>query len=447
MSTLITPYATVTLTLPVRYTPENIVNLPDLQCTQFVTALQLPSSACPRFQLLSILNKNGQIDGLDARLLQAPYRLLLDAPMPIFNTIFAPLGLKFDHHPRWMMINFLLSVSAQLSDTLAEPSLMSDYEQFNGVPGLPSPILDTPPILDISASETVTSSETSDVSTVFSQVDTFTFTPSKTVVTSIDKIAYPLTRALSNETIASLRMNIHETLAARYGAHLPHLSTDLIRDTCYLIDEKFFHHYIRDTMAKKKYTLDYRLFKGTSTAGRMEQKQGTHFNIVMSRPIFTKLFTQGEKSVKSNGIKASTKLGAWIIVIEHEMTHLLMRITSSMSKNRGKAYSSHGACFKSLVDSFFRHGGIHHNLGDGDADVLAQKEVQREVDQARIISERRANLRIGDRVRVEFRDGTVERTVVKLNPKTVGVTHTNDVRNAKGRLAHVNVPYQFVHKI
>ena len=96
----------------------------------------------------------------------------------------------------------------------------------------------------------------------------------------------------------------------------------------------------------------------------------TH-TIRISQHMIGKLFTKGEKSIKSNGLIIMDRLAGLMNVFEHEITHLYCNLkgyTRKIKKGQGKMYySPHGKLFQELVFRFFGHTDFRHDFNNGEA--------------------------------------------------------------------------------
>lgn len=90
--------------------------------------------------------------------------------------------------------------------------------------------------------------------------------------------------------------------------------------------------------------------------------------ISISRLIFDKLYMNGEKSYLSNGLLCYNRLSALTNVFEHELIHLIIKITDVKEQ-------SHGPTFQKLAKDLFGHTDFRHNFGSGEGtELLKMKE-------------------------------------------------------------------------
>ena len=416
-----TPHGTVTLAVNQRYTPEQIIHLSDELAAQFMSVFQLQDPRCPRFQILAVLHAAGLVDNMRSELLALPYAYLLDNEVAGF---FAVLG-DFSALPRWTLLQCLLVLRAQ-------PEVTVNDQTRRWIAGyLPS-----------CRESSVLSAQPSSYEECFQHKSPSGLrhsTPLGPV-----QFTYPVPAQFSEEEIKHKRWQVYTALQARYGHQLPVLSVDLVRDTFTHIDHYFFGGVLKEKIAQQNWIMNYTLSKGTKTAGCIKRKGGT-CTLAMSRPIFTNLRIDAQVKVvqPDPNVHTSTKLGAWITVVEHETIHLLMALIPNLSSREGD-YTPHGKCFRHLSAAIFNQSGIYHSLGLGDVETITRKKEEK----SNLLTDKKAQLRVGDRVQVRFKEGVRERIVVKLNPKTVGVSRTGNPLNPKtGNLQHMNVPYVHVTKI
>jgi len=81
--------------------------------------------------------------------------------------------------------------------------------------------------------------------------------------------------------------------------------------------------------------------------------------ILISRPIFSELFSNGLSKECSNGLVCTDKLACLLITLEHEIVHLIIDIFCPQLEN------GHGTDFQNRVEALFGQTDTKHTLGKG----------------------------------------------------------------------------------
>lgn len=138
-----------------------------------------------------------------------------------------------------------------------------------------------------------------------------------------------------------------------------------------LYDKQCFNNQLSNMLTEKKRKIEF----GTMIIS--EHKAGDHcrkgniHTIRISSSMIGNLFTNGERSIKANGIIIYDRLGAIITIFEHEIMHLYCSLKDYIRKIKqgpGKMYySPHGKLFQELVFRYFGHTDFRHNFDQGEA--------------------------------------------------------------------------------
>jgi hypothetical protein len=102
--------------------------------------------------------------------------------------------------------------------------------------------------------------------------------------------------------------------------------------------------------------------KLTASAGQYKYIKGAH-SITFSKSIFDNVTNN---SMIAGGIQCADYKECLQLVLEHELIHMLIRVSINVSKlklENKKVYSSHGLLFKSLVKAYFGQTKCYHELG------------------------------------------------------------------------------------
>lgn len=233
--------------------------------------------------------------------------------------------------------------------------------------------------------------------------------------------------------ISTKRQSIRDHMLKRCNSPmLTSFSENDLRQLYQLYDRLCFDKELSSMLKRKNRTIEFGtgIFSG-KTAGD-HCKNGSVHTIRISSQMIGNLFSNGEKSIKANGLVIYDRLGALIIVFEHELIHLycsLKGYTRKIIQGEGKMYySPHGKLFQELVFRYFGHTDFYHHFNHGEAsDHLTKGECK-----------------IGMSIYFESqKEGKIYGKIVKINPKRCKVNtesgSTYDVPYAMIRMADKTV--------
>ena len=209
----------------------------------------------------------------------------------------------------------------------------------------------------------------------------------------------------------------------------------------HLYDQHCFNNELDKMLKEKKRTIS--LGSGIIS----EHKAGDHcrngnsHTIRVSSYMIGNLFSNGEKSIKANGMIIYDRFDALVTILEHEMVHLycsLKGYTRKIKQGKGKMYySPHGKLFQEMVFRFFGHTDFRHSFNAGEASEQLSRN----------------DCRVGMYIYfVSIKRGNVYGKIIKINPKRCKV-YSEDGSNydvpysiVRKSDRDVNVPVQETHK-
>jgi hypothetical protein len=165
------------------------------------------------------------------------------------------------------------------------------------------------------------------------------------------------------------------------------ISVRLVTEAFKQIDHLWFH----DTISKKLQDINkplkfYVSGKLKCTAGYVQETY-THFKIKISTCLLENLFSDTVKSVEISGLMLPDVLTVLIVLLEHELTHLVIMLLKNHPLNIIKEKSGHTQTFKTLVRNMYGHTKVTHSLLLGD--IEQHNKVSQEI---------KSRLDIGDQV-------------------------------------------------
>ncbi len=223
-----------------------------------------------------------------------------------------------------------------------------------------------------------------------------------------DYFEYYLKTQQSQNIITNNRAKIKEQLEPLYDNGK--ISARLVKKCFELIDSIWFSKSITKKLQQVNKSLKF--FVGTKIkriAGYVLETRDL-FKIKISSFILDNLFNADVQAVEIGGIITHDLLSVLIILMEHEITHLIIMLLRTHKLNVIKEKSGHTVTFKTLVYNMYRQTRVTHNLLLGD--VVKFHEAT---------SKARAEISVGDRVlcKKNNRIGII----IEIRSK-VGVFHT-----------------------
>ena len=173
------------------------------------------------------------------------------------------------------------------------------------------------------------------------------------------------------EIITTNRRKIIKELEPIYNMDKHKISNDLVARCFYNIDQMWFN----GTIQKKIDELGYRIrflvnSRLTTVAGRFGRINESNLEIQMSKPILDNLFTAKVKRVAIGGIICNSLLEVFIVLMEHEITHLIIFLLSDNPYIKSVKQQHHSKAFKVFIYNMFQQTRVTHNLLFGDIDIF-----------------------------------------------------------------------------
>ena len=151
------------------------------------------------------------------------------------------------------------------------------------------------------------------------------------------------------------------------------ISSDLIERCFYNIDRLWFQGLIEKEIINTRHVINFKANeKLTSVAGRFGQQDG-RLEIQMSKQILDNLFNDKIKRVEIGGIICSSLLKVFVIIMEHEITHLIIYLLKENPYIKSIKKQHHSKAFKVFVYNMYHQLTVTHNLLFGDIDKYRQE--------------------------------------------------------------------------
>lgn len=178
---------------------------------------------------------------------------------------------------------------------------------------------------------------------------------------------YYLTNHLSDDLIKHNRKNTINELTKSFP-NITKISEKIIKKCFEIIDEKMFGSTLTNYIKTHNFDLEFK------TSGRYKNIAGSFGSVngkltfTFSKKILNNLFNGDAKTVEISGIQCHGLTETIIVLMEHELTHMILFFMKNHKKNVGKEKSGHTITFRQIVQNAFGHKKISHSLNLGDID-------------------------------------------------------------------------------
>lgn len=182
-----------------------------------------------------------------------------------------------------------------------------------------------------------------------------------------DFFLYYLTNHLTDDFIKKNRKNMIDELTKSFP-NITKIKENIIKKCFEILDVRMFGSTIGERVKRDKFNLSFK------TSGRYKNVAGTfgHLNkdltFTFSKKILDNLFDENTNTVEINGIQCKSLTETIVILMEHELTHMILFLMKDHKDNIGTEKSGHTVTFKKFVRNAFNHVKITHSLNLGDID-------------------------------------------------------------------------------
>lgn len=193
-----------------------------------------------------------------------------------------------------------------------------------------------------------------------------------------------------------------------------------------LYDREFFDGSLRKYFIDNGITFDFIFGNETKAGGYCAKKGQCNYTISFPLPVFRGIFNKDSADVERvNGLLCSNRLRCLMIVLEHELVHLLIFMLAPPQKQH------HGTLFRDITRGLFGHTNFRHGMGLGETEGT---------------EEAKARIRVGDRVKIidPKTKEIMEFVVTKINPGARGSNFKGYRVNDPKKAIYKAVPYGLV---
>lgn len=214
---------------------------------------------------------------------------------------------------------------------------------------------------------------------------------------------------IDRTTIGTTRLNTINSIINKNKNIVNSISKLIVKDCFEEIDNVWFQNSISACIKEKKYKLNFAVSKRYKNVAGTFGAKGSELSLTFSETILNNLFKPDTKFVEISGHKCSSLVETLIVLMEHEITHLILFLLKDHKDNIGTEKSGHTITFKRFVNNVFGHTKVTHQLNLGDIEQHHKDN-----------KENAKNLTIGDHVSCKGLSGIL----VKMNESkgTISIT-------------------------
>lgn len=169
------------------------------------------------------------------------------------------------------------------------------------------------------------------------------------------------------------KVAIDELFAKKGGANFVSLSGKDIRRIFDLYDDIFFQNQIKEKIGDNE--IRFSVSRRTSGAGGVcTVERGCVYYFDISPNILNTIFKYS-KSKDAAGIGCKDRVECLLLIMEHQIIHLLMILWDyvSLEETNATIYGTHGSLFRCMIKEYFGHTSTDHDLGLLSIDVLGDE--------------------------------------------------------------------------
>ena len=226
-----------------------------------------------------------------------------------------------------------------------------------------------------------------------------------------DKIESYLKKQIDDNFIDKARVTIREALNVNVDKF--RLSETIIKRLFILFDKFYFKGLIQKKLNYYDIELEFSISNTMKRTAGCVKYHKHKLELAFSAYIINKIYAETFNSIRISGIICYDIIDVLIVLMEHEITHLILSIYFGY-KNDVK--SGHNSQFKTLVWNMYRHTKITHDLLIGDIETYKKHQ-----DTAH------KELRIGMTIKCGKHSGTV----INIKPNFILYKTDNDVKGCK----------------
>lgn len=188
------------------------------------------------------------------------------------------------------------------------------------------------------------------------------------------------------------------------------INNDMVQKCFDMIDKLYFNGTIREQFTIDGWHVDFYVSKKLKTTAGMFRFMPSRkkLDIIVSVPIMDNLFNEGTKKVEIGGVYGTSLCEVFVLVMEHEITHMVLYLLRNHKLNQEVVKSGHTKVFKIIIYNIFHQKRVTHNLLLGDIDKFAESTA---------LAKKTFNL--GDSVKCDSRGKVLQGIIVSKKEKNV----------------------------
>lgn len=184
-----------------------------------------------------------------------------------------------------------------------------------------------------------------------------------------DLFNYFISNTLDDSVVNINRNKIVKDIEPIYNADGHKVTSDLVSNCFYNIDQLIFQGTIQKKIDELGYKISFNANRKLTAAAGYFKRKDNNLMIIISSIILDNLFNDKVKRVDIGGIICTSTLLVFVIIMEHEMTHLILYLLKD-HKFIQNTKQKHPKVFKVFIYNVFHQLRITHNLLFGDIDIF-----------------------------------------------------------------------------
>ena len=237
-----------------------------------------------------------------------------------------------------------------------------------------------------------------------------------------------LKKKIDDSTIINNRRKIHKELNINIKNF--ELTPNMIKKLFIIFDRIYFKNFIKEKLYQGNIEFSFDVSNKLKNLAGYCKYKNNNIEIIFSKHILEKIYNDKFKKINLGGIECNDIVDVLIVLMEHEITHLILFI---YDKYKNDVKSGHNSQFKDIVYNMYRHIKITHELLFGDLEKYEKFK-----------KEATEKLKIGMKIKCKKNSGIV----IDIKPKyIIYKTDNNKVNGCKfNEYEIINTNYESYQK-
>lgn len=172
---------------------------------------------------------------------------------------------------------------------------------------------------------------------------------------------YYLKNKLTNESIQKTRTSVIKSISPTTK-----ITKNIVKKCFEEIDKLLFNSAITLKIKQEQFNLEFKTSKKYKNIAGTFSSKNKELIFTFSENILNNLFIDDVSHVNISGITCQSLEETIVILMEHEITHMILFLMKNHKNNIGTEKSGHTVTFKKFVLNLFGHTKVTHKLNLGD---------------------------------------------------------------------------------